>query len=129
MKIEERKPRPTRFGTESGEARLAVLRDRAPTLGSNRKLRIYALLGSLLMVLAVTGFYFAMQIYRAVAEEREEDALMQVDSAPTEIEKSETEKALKRIEDEQAQTEADYEQQVEELKTIDLLEESETSEP
>ena len=105
-----------------------MLRDKAPTLGSSRKLRIYALLGSLLMLLAVTGFYFAMQIYKAVSENREEDSLMQVESAQA-IEESETEKALKRVEAEQAQADFEYEEQLEALKEVDLLEEADTAEP
>ena len=62
VKIEDRKPRQSRFGTESPEARLAHLRDQAPTLGSNRKLRLYAILGSVLLFLTVVAFYMAMQI-------------------------------------------------------------------
>jgi hypothetical protein len=129
MKMEERKPRPTRFGTESHEARLAVLRERAPTLGSNRKLRMYAILGSMLMILTVTAFYFAMQIYKALSESREEDAMMQVDASPPSLEESEADKALQRIEAEQAQAETDYQQQLEELKQVDLLAEPETEAP
>ena len=63
--MEDRKPRESRFGTENPEARLAHLREQAPTLGSNRRLRLYAVFGSILMLLTVAAFYFAMQIYKA----------------------------------------------------------------
>ena len=122
MKIESRKPRETRFGTESGEARLAHLRDQAPTLGSNRKLRLYAVFGSVLMLLTVAAFYFAMQIYKAVSDTREDRSLIEVDPAVA-IEESETEKTLARVEAEQAEAMAAYEDQVEALKEVDLLEE------
>ena len=127
--MEDRRPRATRFGTESKEARLAALRERAPTLGSSRKFRIYAILGSFLLILTVTAFYFAMQIYRAMSDNREQDALMQVDATPPEIGESEAEKALQRIEEEEARAEAEYQKQVEELKQVDLLAEPETKEP
>ena len=120
MKIQERKPRETRFESGNPEARLALLREQAPTLGNNRKLRAYALLGSLLMVLTVAAFYFAMQIYKAVSEDREEDNLIEVDQAP-EITETETQKALARIEAEEAAREEALKEQVEELKQIDLL--------
>lgn len=118
--MEDRKPRESRFGTESGEARLARLREQAPTLGSNRKLRLYAIFGSVLMVLTVAAFYFAMQIYRAVADDREETSLIEVDPAG-EIELSETDKALARVEAEEAAAQSAYEQQVEALQEVDLL--------
>ena len=121
VKMEDRKPRESRFGSESSEARLAHLRERAPTLGSNRKLRLYALFGSILMVLTVAAFYFAMQIYKAVTEDRSETALIEVDPAG-DIPESETQKALARIEAEEAADNAAYEQQVEALKEVDLLE-------
>jgi flagellar biosynthesis/type III secretory pathway M-ring protein FliF/YscJ len=120
MKMEERKPRPTRFGTESNEARLARLREQAPTLGTNRKLRLYAIFGSVLLFLTVAAFYMAMQIYKAVSGQREEDALIEVDQAPV-IEQSETEKALQRAEAEEAQREAELEQQLEELREVDIF--------
>lgn len=122
MKMEDRKPRPTRFGTESHEARLAVLREKAPTLESSRKLRIYAVFGSVLLFLTVAAFYFAMQIYKAAADRREENALIEVDQAP-EITESEARKALQRVEAESAQAEQELQQQLEELKAVDLLEE------
>ena len=121
MKIESRKPRETRFGTESNEARLARLREQAPSLTESRKLRIYAILGSVLLFLTVVAFYMALQIYKAVSEQREEDALIEVDQAP-DVRESETEKALKRAEAEETERAAEVEQQLEELKEVDLLE-------
>lgn len=128
--MEHRRPRETRFGTESKEARLAHLREQAPTLAGNRKLRIYAIFGAVLMVLTVAAFYFAMQIYKAMAEERTETALIEVDQAP-EIVEREVDKALQRLEQEAEQDQILYEQQLEELKAIDLLEgaETETEDP
>lgn len=120
--MEDRKPRESRFGSESSEARLAHLREQAPTLSTNRRLRLYAIFGSVLMVLTVAAFYFAMQIYKAATEDRQERALIEVDPAG-EVEESETEKALARIEAEEAAAEATYEEQMEALKEVDLLEE------
>ena len=54
-------------------------------------------------------------------EEREEAAMIEVESAPK-FEESEFQKALDRIEAEQAAEEAALAQQLEELKSIDLLE-------
>lgn len=119
--MEHRRPRETRFGTESKEARLARLREQAPTLKGNRKLRIYAIFGAVLMILTVSAFYFAMQIYRAAAEDRSEAALIEVDQAPEVVER-EVDKALQRLEQEAAEEALLYEQQLEELKAIDLLE-------
>lgn len=120
MKIEDRKPRETRFGTESNEARLARLREQAPTLVGGRRLRLYAIFGSVLLFLTVVAFYMAMQIYKAVSGQREEDALIEVDPAPAIVE-SETGKALQRAEAEEAERLAELERQLEELKQMDLL--------
>jgi hypothetical protein len=128
MKMEQRRPRETRFGTESKEARLAHLREQAPTLAGSRKLRIYAIFGAVLMVLTVAAFYFAMQIYKAAAEDRTEAALIEVDQAP-EIVEREVDKALQRLEEEEAAEEVLYRQQLEELKAIDLLDEVEPEKP
>ena len=122
MKMENRRPQATRFQSVDAEARLARLRDQAPTLGSNRKLRLYALFGAALMLLAVAAFYLAMQIYRAANEYREEDFLMEVDQAPEIVEK-EVEKALNSIEEEEAKAKTEYEQILNELKAVDLLDE------
>lgn len=124
MKMEQRKPRPSRFGTESKEARLARLREQAPTLGSSRKLRLYAILGSVILFLTIAAFYMAMQIYKAFSGQREEDFLIEVDQAP-EIVENETDKALKRAEAEESARAAELEQQMEALKQVDLLEEGE----
>ena len=120
MKMQERRPRETRFESGNPEARLALLRDQAPTLGTNRRLRLYALFGSLLMVLTVAAFYFAIQIYRAASEDKAQENLIEVDRAP-EITETETQKALARIEAEEAALEEELRQQLEELKTVDLL--------
>lgn len=120
MKMENRRPRETRFGTESQEARLARLREQAPSLGSSRKLRLYALLGSVVMVLTVAAFYFAMQIYKAASADRAEAVLIEVDPAPPIVE-SESRKALARVEEEAAAQAAEAERQLEALKAVDLL--------
>lgn len=120
MKMEDRRPRETRFGTESKEARLLRLREQAPTLGSNRRLRIYAILGSILLLLTVAAFYMAMQIYKAATEQRQQDALIEVDQALP-VGETETQKALRRIEEEEARQAAEAKQQLEELKQVDLL--------
>lgn len=120
MKIEDRRPRETRFESGSAEARLALLREQAPTLGSNNRLRLYAIFGSLLMVLTVAAFYFAIQIYKAATEDRPPESLIEVDQAP-EITESETQKAVDRIDAEEETREEAFEQQLEELKTVDLL--------
>ena len=128
MKIENRKPRPTRFGTESREARLARLRETAPTLVPNKKLRIYAIFGSALMFLTIVAFYFAMQIYDAATKQRETASLIEVDQAP-EIKMSESEKVLSRIGQIEAEQDATYEEKVKALEAVDLLKEIEQPEP
>jgi len=120
MKMEHRKPRATRFEAHDHEARLARLREQAPTLGYSRKLRIYAIFGSVLMVLTVAAFYFAIQIYKALVAEREEDARIEVEIAVPPG-PNETELALQRLEAEQAAEEAAYQEQLEALRQIDLL--------
>ncbi len=119
--METRKPRPSRFGTESQEARLARLRESAPTLVSSGKMRLYALFGSVLLVLTVAGFYFAMQIYKAAVDSREQATLIEVDRVP-EITLSETQKVLARLEQEEAEAEAAFEEQLKALQEVDLLE-------
>ncbi len=124
MNIEHRKPRASRFEAHDHEALLARLREQAPTLGYTRKLRIYAIFGAVLMVLTLAAFYFAIQIYKALVAEREEDARIEVDiGVPPGP--SEAELALQRLEAEQAAEEAAYQQQLEALKRIDLLAEPE----
>lgn len=120
--MENRRPRKSRFGTESKEARLAHLREQAPTLGSSRRMRVYAVFGSVLLVLTVGAFYMAMQIYRVASEDRVDAALIEVDKAP-EVPEREIEKALKRAEREEAAAEAAYAEELEALKAVDLLEE------
>ncbi|HSH09995.1 MAG TPA: hypothetical protein VK995_06375 [Oceanipulchritudo sp.] len=122
MKMQERKPRESRFEDDTHEARLLRLREGAPTLASNRRLQLYAIFGSILMLITVLGFYVAMQIYKAVSEDREKAILIEVDQAP-EVEESETEKALKRAEEEEAAEAAALEAQLEQLKEVDLVEE------
>jgi predicted transcriptional regulator len=96
------------------------MREKAPTLVAGRKLRVYAIFGSVLMVLTVAAFYFAMQIYEAVSEDRAEASLIEVEQAP-EIKESETSKALARIEEEQKAAEKDFEERVQALQQVDLL--------
>ncbi|HKJ89789.1 MAG TPA: hypothetical protein VJ960_01555 [Oceanipulchritudo sp.] len=119
--MENRRPRKSRFGTESKEARLAYLREQAPTLRSSRRMRVYAIFGSVLLVLTVGAFYLAMQIYRVASEDRVDAALIEVDKAP-EVPEREIEKALKRAEREEAAAEAAYAEELEALKAVDLLE-------
>ena len=128
MKMENRRPRETRFGTESQEARLARLREQAPALASSRKMRVYAIFGSVLLVLTVAAFYMAMQIYKAAAEQREEDALIEVEQAPV-IPESEIRKLLERLEEAEAAEAEALETQLEALKAVDLLEALEAEEP
>lgn len=124
MNIEQRKPRQSRFQAENPEARLAQLREKAPTLVAGRNLRLYAVFGSLLMLLTVAAFYFAMQIYDAVTRDREEASLIEVDQAPP-VEMSEAEKALQRIREEEQARQAAFEEQVKALQEVDLLEATE----
>lgn len=124
MKMGDRKPRETRFEAENHEARLARLKEQAPTLGTNRRLRLYAIFGSILVLLTVAAFYMTVQIYKAVIDRREENALIEVDQAP-DIPKKESEKALERIEAEEAAAQREFEEQLEALKQVDLLEELE----
>lgn len=128
MRMEDRRPRASRFGTESREARLAHLREKAPTLGSSRRMRFYAIFGSILLVLTVSAFYLVLQIYRGALEQREESALMTVESAPV-VDRTETQKALERIEEESASEAAAEARVLEELKSRDLLEELESPPP
>ena len=121
MRMEDRRPRKSRFGSESHEARLAYLRERAPTLAGGKRLRTFAILGSVLMILTVTAFYLAMQIYHAAAEEREDAFSMEVDLAPDTIPESQTARTLARAQAE-AEAEAVRQQtQLEELQSIELL--------
>ncbi|MFO7726593.1 MAG: hypothetical protein R6V45_13740 [Oceanipulchritudo sp.] len=122
MKIKNRKPSKTRFGADSKEVRLAQLRERAPSLGSSRRMRLYAIFGSVLLFLTVGAFYMTMQIYRVASEQRVDSARIEVDKAP-EVPEREIEKALKRAEREEAAAEAAYTEQLEALKAVDLLEE------
>ena len=122
MKIEDRQPRESRFGTESPEARLAYLREKAPTLVAGRKLRIYAIFGSVLMMLTVAAFYFAMQIYDAVSKDRKEASLIEVEQAPA-VPESETDKALKRIQADEVAETNEFEEKIKALQSVDLLEE------
>ena len=57
------------------------------------------------MFLTVVAFYFAMQIYEVATKGREEASLIEVDQAP-EIELTETQKALARIEEQDAEQDA-----------------------
>jgi hypothetical protein len=120
MKMEDRRPRAARFERGDLEARLAQLREQAPTLGSSRRLRVYAVFGAVLLALTVAALYFAMQVFKAAAEHREEAALIEVDPAPALVE-SESAKALQRLEAEQAAEEAALREQLEALKQVDLL--------
>lgn len=120
MRMEDRRPRTSRFGSESREARLAYLRERAPTLSGSRRLRTYAILGSILMILTVTAFYLAMQIYQAAAEDRSEAFMMEVDSAP-EIPQSRLEQTLARVQEEaDASAKREFEE-LQALQSVDLL--------
>lgn len=128
MKMENRRPRASRFQSDDAEARLARLRDQAPTLGSNRKLRLYAIFGAALMLLTVAAFYLAMQIYRASNEYRTEDLYIEVDSAPEIVEK-ELDKAVERMKAEETEAEQQYLEQLKELQSVDLLDEESPPDP
>lgn len=122
MQMENRKPRRSRFGHDSREAQVARLQERAPDLGSTRKLRTIALGASALTLLALGGFSYTMKIFNAAAEDREETRFVEVEAAP-EIDLPATEEALQRIEEEEAAAARQYERMLEELKAVDLLEE------
>lgn len=126
--MEARKPRPTRFEADNPEARLAQLRDQAPTLAESRRLRWYAIFGSILMLLTVAAFYVAMQIYKVASEPTPNGEYIEVDQAP-EVEISETEKALLRAQEEEIAAQKAYQDQLESLKKVDLLQESEPPKP
>jgi hypothetical protein len=122
MKMEDRRPRAERFERGDLEARLARLREQAPTLGSTRKMRLFAIFGAVILLLTVAAFYLAMRIYKAMNAPREEVALIQVEPAP-EVVESEMQKALQRLEAEQAAEEAALREQLEALRQVDLLDE------
>src|SRR5690606_6190941 len=81
------------------QARIARLRDSAPTLTKTRKSYSTAMIGALLALLAVAGFYYAVNIYQAVLYARPGDSggYVQVDVIP-EIKPSLIEEALSKIE-------------------------------
>jgi hypothetical protein len=120
MRMENRKPRASRFEADNAEARLAQLRQQAPVLSENKKLRWYAIFGSALMLLTVAAFYLAMQIYKAANEYRKPDHLIQVDQAP-EIEETNLEQLIDKVEADKVAAEQAYEDQVKSLQEVDLL--------
>jgi hypothetical protein len=79
------------------------------------------------MVLTVAAFYFAMQIYKAASEDREETSLIEVDPAG-EVELSETDKALARVEAEEDAARTAYEEEIKALQEVDLLDDLENPE-
>jgi hypothetical protein len=119
--MENRKPRRSRFGHDSRDAQIARWKERAPGLGSNRKLRTIALGGSALTLLALGGFTYTMKIFKAAAEEREQSRFVEVEGAPA-IDIPEAENALRRIAEEEAANAEEYRRMVQELKQVDLLE-------
>lgn len=126
MNIQNRRPRRSRFGSpredSSREATIARLREQAPSLGGNRRLRSLALFGSAVMVMVVAGLYYALRIAEAAADPNTPSTTIEVDRAP-EIPVSEIEKALQRIEQEQQQADRQYQEQLQQLQQIDLFNE------
>lgn len=118
--MEHRRPRATRFDADNPEVRLARLREQAPGLGSSRRLRFMALMGSVLVLLTVAAFGWTMRIYRAVAEAPRGPSLMEVEAAP-ELLPDEIDRALERVEAEAAEAEAVYQEELEALRAVDLL--------
>ena len=127
MKIENRKPRPSRFEADNAEARLAQLRDQAPVLAENKKLRWYAIFGSVLMLLTVAAFYLAMEIYKAATEYRKPDHLIQVEQAPV-IEETKLEQLIEKVEADKVAAEEEFESQLQSLQEVDLLGEMDAAE-
>lgn len=119
MKIEHRKPRATRFEADNPEVRLARLREQAPDLGSTRRLRFVAIMGSILVLLTVAAFAWTMRIYRAVAYTPVPESI-EVEMAP-ELLPDEIDKVLERVEAESADAEAAFRDQLTQLKGVDLL--------
>lgn len=107
MNIKDRKPRKRRFDTDPKAVRIARLKDDAPGLGGSRRLTTIALFGAVLMVLAVAGFYFAMEIVKASGRLSEDTPFINVDSAP-QIGLSNREELLQRLEQADSQAEVDY---------------------
>lgn len=127
MRMENRKPRPSRFEADNAEARLAQLRDQAPVLAENKKLRWYAIFGSVLMLLTVAAFYMAMQIYRAATEYRKPDHLIEVEQAP-QLEDSNLDQLIAKVEANKVAAEEEFETQVKSLQEVDLLGEMDAAE-
>ncbi len=132
MNIHHRRPRRSRFGSpredSTREAKIARLREQAPSLGGTRRLRSLALFGSAVMVMVVAGLYYALRITEAVAEQSNAPSTMEVDRAP-EIPTSEIEQALQRIDQDQQQADTEYQQQLEQLQEIDLFTEEDQQAP
>ncbi|MEY3000531.1 MAG: hypothetical protein RL648_745 [Verrucomicrobiota bacterium] len=126
--MEDRKPRATRFEADQPEIRLARLREQAPDLGSNRRLRFIAIMGSVLVLLTVAAFGWTMRIYRAAVEPSRGPLLMQVEVAP-EVLPDAIDAALERVEAEALEAEARYREELEALRAVDLLEDSATVGP
>lgn len=126
VRMEDRKPRATRFEADRPEIRLARLREQAPVLGSDRRLRFMAILGSILVLLTVTAFGWTMRIYKAVSEGPEDPILMEVEVAD-EVLPREIDKVLDRVEAEAVEAEAAYQSDLEALRAVDLLEELKTT--
>jgi hypothetical protein len=120
VRIENRKPRASRFEADNAEARLAQLREQAPVLAENKRLRWYAIFGSVLMLLTVAAFYLAMEIYKAATEARKPDHLIEVEQAP-EIEATDLEKLEAKVEADRITAEEEFEEQVRALQDVDLL--------
>ena len=109
------------------QAKIAKLKESAPTLTRGRKTTVYALLGSTLTLLTLAAFYMTFQVYQAYLEQQEQTRYIQVEPAPV-VEASDLEKTLKRIEEDQASQAKEYENALKKLKKVDLLEELDNSE-
>jgi len=107
-------------------AKLGSLVEKAPSLGKSRSTQLYAFFTAAISVLALAGFYYTVKIVDASRAPDRPPASIEVEPAP-EIKAKEIDKVLARIEEEAAETEARAEQQLEELKSINLLEEGTSS--
>lgn len=78
MNIKNRKPQRRRFDADSKAAKLAYLRELAPSLSGGRRLNIFALVGSIIMVLTVAGLYFTIEIYKTAGLPQMDNSLVEV---------------------------------------------------
>lgn len=113
-----------RFDDAEHQAKIAKLKENAPTLARGRKTTVYALLGSTLTVLTLSAFYMTFKVYEAYLDKQKDSRYIEVEPGQVELDED-LEETLKRIEEDEAAKDREYEQTLEELKNVDLLEEME----